>query len=415
MFKILLLLTLQFCVHRGNVLGIYKNYNIQLLTASMANNCIKIRQLVDKGADIERYNALVESIGIAREYNDKRLETVNLLLELGADPNKAAENGRTALYEAAKWGRLDIVTMLLDAGADPNGSENIYYTPLYHISRYGPCEEIKKILIARGATFNKVSHDGTPSMHALLKMHKVYDVRPIIKLLVANGLAVDEKDPEGNTPLFYAGKGLLLDIAILLLQNGADISTAVQLGLDITKDNNKTSLMHKMAEQGMGSSICNLGLSSDKINALSRIGNQNLLHCAVSGHYPFNEVQRKAVEDLVNYGCSLTVENKWNKLPIELAATKQKQCKMKDDHLLMIKSMYNMMKNSDSCKGLMARVEGFLLAKGMPDVKEFIQSEVAKRYTDTEMTISEDPNSVGKGSRGKKRKADGSVNSKRKK
>ena len=44
-----------------------------------------------------------------------------LYITVGADPNAFSESGRTALMEAARFGRVDTVRMLLEAGA------NTYY------------------------------------------------------------------------------------------------------------------------------------------------------------------------------------------------------------------------------------------------------------------------------------------------
>ena len=49
------------------------------------------------------------------------LDLVELLLERGADPNKArTDTGETPCYAAAERGKLDVVRLLLERGADPN-------------------------------------------------------------------------------------------------------------------------------------------------------------------------------------------------------------------------------------------------------------------------------------------------------
>jgi ankyrin repeat protein len=47
-------------------------------------------------------------------------EVVALLLDSGADPNMAPENGNTALHHAARYGNTDVINLLLQANAGIN-------------------------------------------------------------------------------------------------------------------------------------------------------------------------------------------------------------------------------------------------------------------------------------------------------
>lgn len=54
--------------------------------------------------------------------------------------------GQTALYVAVVNGHLESTEILLEAGADPNGSRHHRSTPVYHASRVGR-DDILKALI----------------------------------------------------------------------------------------------------------------------------------------------------------------------------------------------------------------------------------------------------------------------------
>jgi uncharacterized protein len=59
----------------------------------------------------------------------KGAEVARVLVEAGADVNKACEHGRTALHMAAAWGHADVARLLLDSGADPSVVDDEGLTP----------------------------------------------------------------------------------------------------------------------------------------------------------------------------------------------------------------------------------------------------------------------------------------------
>ena len=78
------------------------------------------------------------------------VDVVRLLLESGADPNKASKDylgysydtctrycNRTPLHHAVSSGNIGVVQLLLDAGADPNTPNSLGETPLYLASKQG--------------------------------------------------------------------------------------------------------------------------------------------------------------------------------------------------------------------------------------------------------------------------------------
>jgi ankyrin repeat domain-containing protein 50 len=69
---------------------------------------------------------------MARGAHDSYHEDImRLLLERGADPNAAHNDGWTALYAAAKNGHEAVVRLLLERGADINAAHNYGWTALY--------------------------------------------------------------------------------------------------------------------------------------------------------------------------------------------------------------------------------------------------------------------------------------------
>ena len=98
--------------------------------ASQSSDTELMRRLLDAGADplIATHNGTTALMvasgigwveGVTHEWSrEQNLQTVNMLLELGADVNARDLDGRTALMGAAHKGRSEIVQMLVEHGAD---------------------------------------------------------------------------------------------------------------------------------------------------------------------------------------------------------------------------------------------------------------------------------------------------------
>ncbi len=80
--------------------------------------------------------------------------TTKLLLDSGADINKAREDGRTPLFIAAQNGHDACVKVLLEAGADKDKAETEGVTPLYMAAGKGHDACVKLLL---DATYNDIA------------------------------------------------------------------------------------------------------------------------------------------------------------------------------------------------------------------------------------------------------------------
>jgi len=108
---------------------LYEDGATAFLRAAQSSDIPLLRLLLDHGADpgIATRNKTTPLMvaagigwveGVTNERSRKEnLETVKLLLELGADVNAADADGRTALHGAAHKGRNEVVQVLVDHGA----------------------------------------------------------------------------------------------------------------------------------------------------------------------------------------------------------------------------------------------------------------------------------------------------------
>jgi uncharacterized protein len=77
-----------------------------------------LMEYVDAGLPVDLTNSAGDSLLMLAAYYD-RAETVQALLERGADTSRINNRGQTALAAATFRGSADEVEMLLKAGADP--------------------------------------------------------------------------------------------------------------------------------------------------------------------------------------------------------------------------------------------------------------------------------------------------------
>lgn len=71
---------------------------------------------------------------------------VDFLIRKGAEVDLVDVKGQTALYVAVVNGHLESTQILLEAGADPNGSRHHRSTPVYHASRVGRADILKALI-----------------------------------------------------------------------------------------------------------------------------------------------------------------------------------------------------------------------------------------------------------------------------
>nr|XP_045002633.1 TRAF3-interacting protein 1 isoform X2 [Jaculus jaculus] len=71
---------------------------------------------------------------------------VDFLIRKGAEVDLVDVKGQTALYVAVVNGHLESAEILLEAGADPNGSRHHRSTPVYHASRVGRADILRALI-----------------------------------------------------------------------------------------------------------------------------------------------------------------------------------------------------------------------------------------------------------------------------
>eukprot|EP00439_Symbiodinium_sp_Y106_P027476 s730_g3.t1 len=152
----------------------------------------------------------------------RHLDVVHLLIQKGADMEKADYNGRTPLCIASQNGYLDVVRLLIEKGADIDKAENDGWTPVY--ARKGgatpvwmACQmghlDVVRLLIEEGADKGHVDDD-TGATCVFIATHNGHIDE--VRLLIEKGADQHRATHSGVTPLAVASAKGHLEMARVL-------------------------------------------------------------------------------------------------------------------------------------------------------------------------------------------------------
>lgn len=200
-----------------------------------------------------RYELTPLELAITQQHPDK----VHALLAAGADVNSSRHSGESLLMLAAEAGSVRIVEDLIAHGAAVDSPDPHFgQTPLMFAARAGQ-SAIVELLLKQGAKPNAATDIGaTPAFVAPNSVPGFGFGEGIIRGGVPADRGRREPVPGGMTPLLYAARHNHVEVARILLANGADIQQAEANGifpLLMAISNNNIDMAHLLI--GHGSNI----------------------------------------------------------------------------------------------------------------------------------------------------------------
>lgn len=199
------------------------------------------------------------------------LETVNLLLEAGADVHVLDDAGRTALVMAISGNHEEVAKALINTGSDPNtpyvDDEGVSHNLLFD-SLLVENEDFALLLIEKGAEMYHRDEQKVTCLHQASHRGMV----PIVKALLEKNAGkpgfIDAPSEEGVTPLVAAASEGQLECVQLLIDAKADVNG---------KDKDKTSALMAASARGHLEVVKALLAAGAEINAQNNDGHTALM------------------------------------------------------------------------------------------------------------------------------------------
>jgi uncharacterized protein len=153
-------------------------------------------------------------------------DTADLLLKAGADANTANDFGMTPLSQACINGNAQFVRLLLKSGANPNTAIATGETPLMTCAKTGNVDAVR-ILIEYGAAVNakEPTEDQTALMWAAAERHP-----DVVSALMGAHADLKAHSKDGFMPIHFAARVGDLESIKLLLAAGVDVNLPTRTG-----------------------------------------------------------------------------------------------------------------------------------------------------------------------------------------
>jgi uncharacterized protein len=195
-----------------------------------------VRALLKRGAKANVINHLGDS-AIAEAVKVGDVELVRMLLDAGANPDSANQDGETALMLAANVGSLPIAQLLIQRGATVNAVETFRGQTALMWAAAENHPDVADLLIKHHADVNvRAKYDDWPrqmtsepraqfrqtgGLTALLYATRSGCERCAVAIVKAHA-DVNQPNPDGVTPLINAIDNHNYDMAMFLLDKGAN-------------------------------------------------------------------------------------------------------------------------------------------------------------------------------------------------
>jgi len=170
--------------------------------------------------------AASEDLRLVDAMKNQDLPRVRALLDQRADVNLRSEDGSTALLWAAHWNDLQTAELLVRAGAEPNAANDFRMTPLSQACTNGSAAFVTLLLKAGAKPDTPISTGETPLMTCARA-----GAADAVRALLEVGADVNAKEPtQDQTALMWAAAEHHPNVLQTLIEAHADLAAHTKSG-----------------------------------------------------------------------------------------------------------------------------------------------------------------------------------------
>jgi uncharacterized protein len=192
----------------------------KLTEAARGGDLEATRELLARGADVTVRDDAGATALVVAAYGG-HVDVARELIEAGADPDAKDETQQSAYLIAASEDHPELLELALDNGARVNSKDSFNGTALIRAAERGNVEVVRRLL-RTSIDRDHVNELGwTALMEAVIRGPGDERHTETVRLLVEDGVDLNEPDDEGVTPLAHARALGYDEIAEILEEAGA--------------------------------------------------------------------------------------------------------------------------------------------------------------------------------------------------
>jgi len=198
--------------------------SLSVHSAAQNNQFSLLRTLVTEDAKLVNAVDVDDRTPLHWASSSGAIDIARFLIDQKAEVDRPDNSGWTPLHIAVSAGQESIVQELIGAGADVNRKNDKGLTPLHYAASKSRID-IGRLLISRGADINAKDKANQLPLHRAATTGSVGFIRLLLDSSTpSNKLRLNTGDRIGNTPLHLAMDSAHAEVAVLLINAGADRS-----------------------------------------------------------------------------------------------------------------------------------------------------------------------------------------------